>query len=155
MSLRSLYAYHEAGHAVVAELLGVPVHMVTLHPHGGRTRHSRPPSEVARAAILWGGVAAESLDDAGPQDPSSWLVQPDAAAIRELPAPIRNQGFEQAQALLLGDPDNAARVVAIANALLRRRGIRGTRRLLGWTVRRLMENPPPGPVHDYSELGFA
>jgi hypothetical protein len=148
------YAYHESGHAVVAELLGGHVRMITLGSRVARTWYQHPSSEVENAAIMWAGIVGETLVD-GPLTPESWTRQPDFAYLRALPSHISNRGYEMAEALLLGDPDHAAQVAAVADALLRRRNIGGARRLGGWAVRSLMENPPQPELYDDLELGFA
>jgi hypothetical protein len=62
-------AYHEAGHAVVALLLGRPIHRVSIRPkerwlgtcefRKGRTRPDRDPVET-ELLILLAGLAAEA-----------------------------------------------------------------------------------------------
>jgi hypothetical protein len=151
---RRTYAHHEAGHAVVAELLGGRVRMVTLGSRVAHTWHTPPIGDVERAAVLWAGVVGESLVDRV-LAPSAWIRQDDYVELRALPSFISNRGFELAESLLLGNPDHALQVGAVADALLRRRTIGGARRLLGTSVRHLMENPPQPEVHDSLELGFA
>jgi hypothetical protein len=151
---RRAYAHHEAGHAVVAELLGGHVRMMTLGSRVARTWYQHPTDAVADAAVMWAGIIGETLVD-GPLTPASWVRQPDYAYLHELPPHISNRGYEMAEALLLGDPDHAAQVAAVADALLRRRSLGGARRLGGWAVRSLMKNPPQLEPYNDLELGFA
>jgi hypothetical protein len=139
--LRQLSACHEAGHALVAVRLGVPVLWLSLWANG-RTWHGSVASATTGAAIAWGGVVAESLLPHGPQSPATWQLQPDNAYLRSLRPTTSAAGFELAMRLILADPDAQTAVLALADRLARRR------LLFGWQVRRILADPwryPPRP----------
>jgi hypothetical protein len=138
---RRLRALHEAGHAYAAGKLGVRVRHISLW-RNGKTVTAPIGDEVTAAVVVWAGVVAEALDRDGPQRPESWTLQPDAVHLRRLRPTVSAVGYERAVAALLGDPDAAAAVQALADVLLRRR------LLFGFEVRRIIRNPsryPPRP----------
>ena len=48
--------FHEAGHAVIAHILGVPISRVTLH---GLSTRSRPQDQANQAIVAYAGPIAE------------------------------------------------------------------------------------------------
>jgi hypothetical protein len=147
-------AWHESAHAVVCEVLGGHVRMITIGHKRGATWYATPTDPAARAAVLWAGPIGESLKFEALR-PAEFLCQPDYDLLATMPVHHRNQGFELAEQLLLGTPEHATAVRAVAAELLRRRSLRGTRRLPGWRVRSIMANPPPPEPAPGLELGFA
>ena len=129
------HALHEAGHAVAAELLGLPVTIVRVRAKGGSTWHRKPPDTHTAALAIVAGVVAEALDPTGPQSPVSWQTQPDRAELARLPAAVVGEAFMGAMRLLLTDPDTQTAVLALAGVLERRRVVSG------WGARRIIENP--------------
>jgi len=88
-------AYHEAGHAVAAVVLGLEVEMASIVPEGDILGHVVAPEPIdsslecwiARATMLWcGPLAAQRhfgafIDDGGSDDHESIDVFGDCAAI--------------------------------------------------------------------------
>jgi plasmid stabilization system protein ParE len=135
MSARERHAYHEAGHALVCQVLGLRVHYASASETGGRTLHEAARNPLERAVVLWSGAVAETL--AGPgQDARSWLRQPDAGELRKLPAHIVNRGLEEAQRIV---SEHETEVRALAEHL------EVSSRLSGWKIRRIIRDPEIRP----------
>jgi hypothetical protein len=62
---RELLAYHEAGHAAMAFLMGATVRYVTIVPNDEYAGHvfsdKRPLSALLRAVVCWGGHIGEEM----------------------------------------------------------------------------------------------
>lgn len=144
---RARFAYHESGHLVAAEGLGIRTYGGSISHKGGRTRHKAARTPVERAVVLWGGPVAESIILGGVPRPASWAEHPDYRALRELPGHVSNQGYERAMAIV---SEHEPAIHAIAATLVARG------RISGRMVRAIMQDPgghPALPAVD--DLAFA
>ncbi|SRR6266700_4580347 len=142
---RERHALHEAGHALVCQVLGLRVYQSSASDDGGRTLHEAAPNDLTRAVVCWSGAVAESLTGAS-QSPQSWLRQPDAGELRGLPAHLVNRGLEEAQRII---SEHESEVRALAEHLA------ADRRLTGRRVRAIIENPDIRPRRQRASDGVS
>lgn len=127
LASRQRRAWHEAGHAVVAEHLGLRVDYATVRTFfsaaGAVLSEVRPLTDIELATRRMGGVAAE-LVIYGAIEPG---CETDLALVSHLPRKTIEQAIENAKSIVV---ERRARLDEIARALIKFGSIDGNLRPL-------------------------
>lgn len=122
------FAYHEAGHAALAHLLGYRVHSILSEPKKGKftatTQVQEPITENHRYMILTAGAAAMVIKNQDWLQENETSVYPDFKELRHLPHSQIDSIYCHAEQLLTA---NWQKVESLAACLIGHRRLSGIR----------------------------